>query len=287
MKKYIGAHVSAAGGVDKAVDNALEINAKAFAIFVKNQRRWNAPPLDQQTINLFKSKLQKSGIPENMVLPHAGYLINLGNPDPNKRERSVKSLIDEMYRCSQLGLKRLNIHPGSHLRQITEQKSLDLITDNIEQAFSEIQTVGIVLETTAGQGTNLGYNFEQIGYIINKIRDKKRISACLDTCHSFSAGYSFNDPEGYKSTLNEFEKNIGFNYLSAVHLNDSKFDYGEKKDRHENIGRGYLSIEFFKRFMNDPHFDNIPIILETKDSKMWKAEIEMLYNMIKVPTKSS
>jgi deoxyribonuclease IV len=281
MSKFLGAHVSAAGGVDKAIDNALAINAKAFALFVKNQRQWNAKPLENKVVELFKNKLIESKISSEMILPHAGYLINLGAPDPEKREKSLKSFIEEMQRCSTLGLFSINIHPGSHLREISEEQSLDNVVECLETALIEVPNISIILETTAGQGSNLGYKFEHIGHIINKISDKSRIGACLDTCHSFSAGYNFKNPSGYDLTISEFEKHIGFEYLKGVHLNDTKFDCGKKKDRHELLGKGFLGLEFFERFMNDPHFDNMPIILETPDETQWKTEIEMLYSMVK------
>ena len=281
MNKFIGAHVSTAGGVDKAFDNAKTINAKAISLFVKNQRQWNAKPLDNKTIEAFKSKLTNSQITTDYTLPHAGYLINLGAPDPEKRQKSLDSFINEMSRCNQLGLKHLNIHPGSHLREITEEESLNHVIECIDKAMSEIPNITVILETTAGQGSNLGYKFEHIGYIIKGVADKSKIGTCIDTCHSFSAGYNLKDPAGYDLAIKEFEKYIGFEYLKGIHLNDTKFDCGKRKDRHEQIGKGFLGIEFFERFMNDPHFNNMPIILETPDSTQWKAEIEMLYRMIK------
>ena len=281
MSKYIGAHVSASGGVDKAIDNALKINARAISFFVKNQKQWKAKPLDEVTIDLFKTKLEASPISVEMILPHAGYLINLGNPDIEKREKSTNSFIEELYRCKQLGLKCLNIHPGSHLREISEQNSLDLVVGCIEKALTEVSDISIILETTAGQGSNLGYKFEHLGYVINKISDKSRIGVCLDTCHTFSAGYNLKDSIGYDMTIKEFEKHIGFKYLKGIHLNDTKFDCGKRKDRHELIGKGFLGLEFFERFMNDSHFDDMPIILETPDENIWKEEIDMLYQMCK------
>ena len=280
MTKFLGAHVSAAGGPDKAVDNALAIGATAFALFVKNQRQWNAKPLTENQISLFKDKLAKSGIKTEMVLPHAGYLINLGAPQEEKREKSLNSFIDEMKRCSQLGLTCVNIHPGSHLREISEQESLDLVTVSLEKAMSEVHGIKIILETTAGQGSNLGYKFDHLGYIISKINDKKRIGTCIDTCHSFCAGYDFKSETGYNLAMQEFEKHIGIEFLCGVHLNDTKNDCNTRKDRHELIGKGFLEIDFFKRFMNDKRFDNVPIILETPDPTIWKQEIEMLYNFM-------
>jgi deoxyribonuclease IV len=281
MNKYIGAHVSAAGGVDKAIDNANSINAKAFSLFVKNQRQWNAKSLDEKIINTFKTKIRKNPITTKYILPHAGYLINIAAPNAEKRQKSVKSLIDELNRCNQLGLSFLNIHPGSHLREISEQESLDLAVESIEEAIAEVPNISVILETTAGQGSNLGYKFEHLGHIINKISNKSRIGVCIDTCHTFSAGYNLSEPTGYNLAIKEFEKHIGFEYLKGIHLNDTKFGCGKRKDRHEQIGKGFLGINFFERFMNDPHFDNMPIILETPDPTQWEKEFELLYNMIK------
>ena len=278
MTKFLGAHVSAAGGPDKAVDNALAIGATAFALFVKNQRQWNAKPLTENQILLFKGKLKNSGIKTEMVLPHAGYLINLGAPQREKREKSLNSFIDEMKRCVQLGLTCINIHPGSHLREISEYESLDLVIKSLEKAMTEVDDIKIILETTARQGSNLGYKFEHLGYIISKINDKTRIGTCIDTCHSFCAGYDFKSEAGYNSAMEDFEKNIGIDYLCGVHLNDTKNNCNTRKDRHELIGKGFLEIDFFKRFMKDKRFDNIPIILETPYPSIWKQEIEMLYS---------
>ena len=281
MSKFVGAHVSASGGVDKTIENAKLINAKAFALFVKNQRQWNAKPLDETTIENFKQGLIKENFSPDYILPHAGYLINLGNSDTEKRQRSLDSFIDELKRCQQLGLKCLNIHPGSHLREISEETCLDLISACIEQAIATVPTIEVILENTAGQGSNLGYKFEHLAYIINKIQDKSRIGVCLDTCHSLAAGYDIKTPSGYETTFKKFEDVVGLEYLKGIHLNDSKFDCGSKRDRHECIGKGYLGLPFFEHFMNDPRFNNMPIILETIDSTIWKEEIKLLYSMVK------
>lgn len=281
MNKFIGAHVSASGGVDKAIENAKEINAKSFALFLKNQRQWNAKPLDELTIKNFKQGIIKENYSPDYILPHAGYLINLGNPDPEKRKRSLESFIDELNRCHQLGLKYLNFHPGSHLREISEKACLDLISECMEQAMDAVPNVQLIIENTAGQGSNLGYKFEHLAYIINKIKDKSRVGVCIDTCHTFVSGYNIKDPKGYEDTFKQFEDLVGLKYLKGIHLNDSKAECGSKKDRHHSIGKGFLGLEFFERFMNDPRFNNIPIILETIDPTLWKQEITLLYNMIK------
>jgi deoxyribonuclease IV len=279
MNKYLGAHVSASGGVEKSIDNALKINAKAFALFVKNQRQWTAKPLTDESISKFKLGFAENGYSAKYILPHASYLVNLGNPFPEKREKSVNSFIDELNRCRELGLECLNIHPGSHLREISEETCIDLIVDSIEQAFDAVPGIRIVLENTAGQGSNMGYKFEHLGMIINKLKDKSRIGVCIDTCHTYVAGYDIKELSGFKDTMSRFEDIVGIKYLKGIHLNDSKMKCGSKKDRHESIGRGFLGLDFFKIFMNDARFNNMPIVLETIDDTIWKEEIELLYDM--------
>ena len=279
--KFLGTHVSTQGGVSKAFENAENIGARAFALFTKNQRRWDSKPLEEGEIKKFKELMEKSGISPEYILPHNSYLHNLGNGDNEKREKSLNAFIDEMERCKQLGLKYLNMHPGSHLNEILQEECIRLIANSINEAHKKVSDIVVVLETTAGQGSNIGSKFEEIAEIINLIEDKDRIGVCIDTCHTLAAGYELKDEEGYEKTMNDFEKIIGFKYLKGVHLNDSKFDTGSKKDRHDSIGKGVLGEEFFIRFMNDKRFDNIPIILETIDETIWKQEIEYLYNLIK------
>lgn len=279
--KYIGAHVSTQGGVSNAFKNATEIGAKAMAIFTKNQRRWVSKPLDEKEITKFKKAMAESGISPDYILPHNSYLQNLGNNDIEKRQKSLDSFIDEMDRCNKLGLKYLNIHPGSHLGEISVDECIKNIADSINIAHKKIPNVIVVLENTAGQGTNLGSDFSEIAKIIELVEDKNRIGVCIDTCHTLASGYELKDEIGYNKTFDEFEKIIGFKYLNGVHLNDSKFDTGSKKDRHDSINKGKLGEEFFIRFMNDPRFDDMPIILETIDETIWNDEIKYLYSLIK------
>lgn len=279
--KFIGAHVSTVGGVFNAPKNAEEIGARAFAMFVKNQRRWEAKPLTDEDIEKFKKALKEYGYSKEYILPHDSYLINLGAKDEEKREKSLNAFIEEIKRCGQLGLKYLNTHPGSHLNEISEDECIDNIAECINKAIEATENIVIVLENTSGQGSNMGYKFEHLGKIIEKVKNKERIGACIDTCHTITAGYELKDEAGYKKTMDEFEKYVGFKYLRGVHLNDSKFDTGSRKDRHDSIGKGILGMEFFERFMNDDRFDNIPIILETIDSSIWKEEINFLYSLIK------
>ncbi len=274
--KYIGAHVSTQGGVEYAPLNAMELDANAFAMFTRNQKRWISKPYEEKNIIGFKENLKKAGIKPEHVLPHSGYLINIGNPEEEKREKSLNALIDESKRVEQLGLLYLNFHPGSHLNKISEEESLNYIIEGIEKVFKETEYITLVLETTAGQGTNLGYKFEHLDYIIRGISDKTRIGVCIDTAHIYSAGYDIKTKEGYEKTMKEFEKIIGLKYLKGFHLNDSKVPYNSKKDRHESLGKGTLGLEVFKNIIKDKRTDNIPLILETVDRDLWKEEIKLL-----------
>lgn len=278
--KYVGAHVSAAGGVENAPLNASIIGAKGFALFTKNQRQWVAKDLTTENIEKFKKNMSDNGYMAKDVLPHGSYLLNLGNPDPDKRDKSLKSLIGEMERCRLLGLDRLNIHPGSHLKGYSEEECLSVIASEINKALNQTEGVSVILENTAGQGTNLGYRFEHIKAIIDLVEDKSRIGFCLDTCHLFVSGYDIRDRESYDKTMNELDSIIGFKYLKGVHLNDSKTELASKKDRHHSLGEGFIGLNSFKYIMNDPRFDNVPMVLETIDETIWDKEIAMLYSFI-------
>jgi len=277
--KYIGAHVSIAGGIQNAPLNALEIGAKAFACFTKNQRQWKAKPLTQNDIERFKKNLEASGISNQHILPHDSYLINLGNPEEAKREKALAAFIDEVKRCEQLGLRYLNFHPGSHLNQISETQCLDYIADAINQTLSQTDSLILVIENTAGQGSNIGYQFEHLAYLIQKTNNKKRIGVCIDTCHLFASGYDFRTQETYQKTWQLFEKIVGFQYLKGMHLNDAKSTLGSRVDRHHSIGKGNLGLEAFKFIMQDPRMDDIPLILETIAPDLWPKEIELLYTL--------
>ncbi|MEZ5082872.1 MAG: deoxyribonuclease IV [Bacteroidales bacterium] len=279
--KYIGAHVSASGGVENAPVNAHEIGAKAFALFTKNQKQWFSKALTEENIEGFKENCEKYGYTSNHIMPHDSYLINLGNPDPENLKKSRSSFLDEMRRCEQLGITLLNFHPGSHLKQISEEECLDKNAESINITLDKTNGVVAVIENTAGQGTNVGYKFEHLAHIIEKVEDKSRIGVCLDTCHTYTAGYDIKSEEGYKKTFEEFDRIVGFKYLKGIHLNDSKKELASRVDRHDSIGKGLLGEELFKRIMNDPRFDHIPIILETPDDSLWKEETEWLYGFVK------
>ncbi|MBD5419019.1 MAG: deoxyribonuclease IV [Bacteroides sp.] len=279
--KYIGAHVSVSGGVASAPINANEIGAKAFALFTGNPSRWTTKAISEEEANLFKQRCAEFGYNPEVILPHDNFLINLGSPDSKKLAMSRKSFLDEMRRCEQLGLKLLNFHPGSHLREISEEECLSTIAESINMTLDATSGVTAVIETTAGQGSNLGHDFNQVAYIIDKVEDKTRVGVCLDTCHTYSAGYDLRSPEGYEKTWKEFDEIIGLSYLRGMHLNDDKRECGSHIDRHESIGKGTLGEEFFIRLVNDPRFDNIPLILETPDESIWAQEIAWLYSQIK------
>ena len=272
--KYIGAHVSASGGVEFAPVNAHEIGANAFALFTKNQRRWVSKPLTEENIRRFKENCTKYNFQTDYILPHDSYLINLGHPEEEGLEKSRAAFLDEMQRCEQLGLKLLNFHPGSHLNKISVEDCLALIAESINLTLEKTKGVTAVIENTAGQGSNLGSEFWQLRYIIDRVNDKSRVGICLDTCHTYTAGYDIvND---YDKVFDEFEKEVGFEYLRGMHLNDSKKELGSHVDRHDNIGQGLTGSAFFERLMKDSRFDNMPLILETPDESKWAEEIAWL-----------
>ena len=274
--KYIGAHVSAAGGVENAVKNATAIGANGFALFTKNQRQWFAKPLNEKNIQKFKEYMQIHGFCADGVLPHDSYLINLGHPEKEKRQKSLDAFIDEAKRVEALGLKYLNFHPGSHLKKISEEECLDLISESVNFAIKETDSCIFVLETTAGQGSNLGYKFEHLAYIIDKIEDKTRIGVCIDTAHIFAAGYDIRTKEAYEKTMQKFDEIIGFKYLKGMHINDSKAKFESRVDRHHSLGKGEIGLDAFKFIMQDKRIDNIPLILETIEPEIWEEEIKLL-----------
>ncbi len=275
--KFVGAHVSISGGVENAPLNAAAIGAKAFAMFTKNQRQWKSPPLSKSSIEQFKKNCSEHGFSADHILPHDGYLINLGNPDAEKRAGSRTAFLDEMTRCMQLGLKYLNFHPGSHLREIPPEECLKLIAGEVRSVLAETEGVCAVIENTAGQGSNVGAPFEELARLIELIGDSDRVGVCLDTCHAFAAGYDLKD--SYDQVMDRFGSLIGFEHLKGMHLNDSKSVLNGHLDRHHSIGKGELGIETFRRIMNDPRLDNIPMVLETIDETIWKEEIELLYSL--------
>jgi len=293
MNKFVGAHVSASGGVQNAPLNAIAIGARAFALFTKNQKRWEAKDFETKTLDAWFKNLEESKILPKHILPHDSYLINLGNPDDEKLEKSRNAFIDELQRCEILGLDRLNFHPGSHLQKFgkkdpeynekihyAELECLDLIAESINFALDKTKNVKAVIENTAGQGTNLGYKFEHLEYIIDRVEDKSRIGVCIDTCHMFTAGYDIRTREAYDKTWNEFDKIVGREFLMGMHINDSKPALGSRVDRHHSLGEGEIGWNAFEYIMNDSRMDDIPLVLETIDETIWDKEIKELYNLV-------
>ena len=279
--KYIGPHVSAAGGVENAPLNAVSYGATAFGLFTRNQRQWNPKPLEKTSITAFIENCENHGFGPGQVLPHDSYLINLGHPEKEPLEKSRNAFLDEMQRCEQLRIDRLNFHPGSHLNIVSEEESLKIVAESINIVLDKTKGVTAVIENTAGQGTNLGYTFEHLKFIIDHVEDKERVGVCIDTCHAFTAGYEIKSDEGFEKVFNDFDAIVGFSYLKGMHLNDSKKELGSRVDRHDSLGEGTLGLDPFRRIMSDRRFDNIPLIMETPDDSKWKEEIELLRSMQK------
>ena len=279
--KYFGAHVSASGGVENAPLNAHAIGAGAFALFTKNQRQWQAAPLTPASIAAFKANCEKLGYLPRHILPHDSYLINLGHPDSGALEKSREAFNDEMLRCQQLGLDRLNFHPGSHLGAISVEASLDRVATSINRALEKTHGVTAVIENTAGQGANVGNRLEHLAYIIDRVEDKSRVGVCLDTCHLFAAGYDLRTRAAYDDTFALFDRTVGFRYMRGMHLNDALKGVGSRVDRHASLGEGLLGIEVFRFIAADPRFDDLPLVLETPDESRWADEIAKLYMFMK------
>ena len=279
--KLIGAHVSASNGVSQAPINAHAIGADAFALFTRNPSRWTSKPISEKEAIAFKENCAKYGYTPDKILPHDSYLINLGAPEAEKLEKSREAFLDEMQRCEQLGLTMLNFHPGSHLNMMPVDDCLDLIAASINLTLEKTSGVKAVIENTAGQGSNLGFSFEHLAHIIDKVEDKSRVGVCIDSCHAFAAGYDLSTIDSYADTWRRFDEIVGFKYLSGMHLNDTKKGLASKVDRHETLGNGVLGADFFSFLMNDPRMDNIPLILETPDESIWAQEITWLKSLIK------
>lgn len=278
--KFVGAHVAVDKGVASAPVNAHAIGAKAFALFTRSPQRWKSKPLSMADVEEFKANCEKFGYSPDVILPHDSFLINLGSPDPEKLAMSRQAFNDEMERAQLLGLKMVNFHPGSHLGKISEDESLDLIGDSINLALAHTDDVIAVIENTAGQGTNLGFRFEHLAHIIDRVDNKERVGVCIDTCHTLAAGYDLASAEGYEQVWREFDEIVGLKYLRGMHINDSKRELGSRVDRHASLRTGTMGEEFFRRMMNDPRLDGIPMILETPDESLWPEEIAWLYSLI-------
>ncbi len=277
--KYIGAHVSVSGGLENGPKNGAAIGATAIAIFTKNQRQWSAPPLTEADIKKFQDACAEASLSPAQILPHDSYLINLGHPEQEGLLKSREAFILEMQRCEQLGLDRLNFHPGSHLKKISIEESLDRVAESINIALDQSHGVTAVIENTAGQGSNLGFSFYHLARIIEGVEDKSRVGVCLDTCHTFAAGYDLRTQQAFAETFAEFDQVVGFNYLRGMHLNDALKPLGSRVDRHAPLGDGHIGITCFEYIMGDKRFDNIPLVLETPEPERWSDEIAMLRSM--------
>jgi deoxyribonuclease-4 len=277
--KRVGAHVSIAGGIENAPLRAAGIGAKAFALFTKNQRQWKVPELAGQSIEAFRRNCSDCGFEPLHILPHDSYLINLGSPDPDKRERSRTAFFDEMRRVERLGLGMLNFHPGSHLNLIEPETCLRLIAESVNMALDRISGVTAVIENTAGQGSNLGRSFEELAMLVGLVEDESRVGVCLDTCHLFAGGYDLRTEEALGRTLAEFDRVVGLRFLRAMHLNDAIQPLGSRLDRHASIGSGMIGLDGFAHIMRHPALDEMPLILETPGADNWKAEIRLLYSL--------
>ncbi len=274
--KYFGAHVSTSGGVENAPHNAAAIGASAFALFTKNQRQWRAAPLAEKTIAAFRDSCAEGGFVARHILPHDSYLINLGHPETEGLEKSRAAFTDEMSRCEQLGLDRLNFHPGSHLGKISVGESLCRIAESINIALESTRGVTAVIENTAGQGSYLGFDFEHLARIIEMVGDKSRVGVCIDTCHAFAAGYDLSSEAACERTFEEFDRVVGFGYLRGMHLNDAMKPLGSRVDRHAPLGEGCIGLDCFRYIARDSRFDDMPLILETPVEERWPEEIAML-----------
>ena len=279
---YLGAHMSISGGIHKAIDRIKKVNGTALQIFSKNQRQWKARPLDGNTIEIFKHKWREWGSYEIAI--HTSYLINLAAKNKEIRKKSIYGLIDELNRASQLGIKYVVVHPGSHGGDGTDP-GLKRVVNSIESAIEESgpDNVLILLETTSGQGNSLGSRFEEFAYIIKKCKYSDRLGVCIDTAHIFQAGYDIRDEMSYKRTIELIDKIIGLDKIRFFHLNDSKTELGSKVDRHEHIGQGKIGLSGFRNLLNDPLFKNHSMVLETpkgKDLKEDKRNLKVLNSLI-------
>ena len=274
--RYIGAHVSISGGVDQAPMRGSGIGASALGIFSKNQRQWKSPPLQEESIAAFKQNLKEAKISPDKIIVHDSYLINIANPEPEKRKKSIDALVDEAIRTDLLGLTYLNFHPGSGLKQLTEQETLDLIAEGVNEVIGRSQNVILLLESTAGQGSHVGYTFEQLAKVIENIDNQARVGVCLDTCHMFAAGYDIRTEETYNKTMHEFGSIVGFPFLKGLHVNDAKSEFESRVDRHDSIGKGNIGKAAFSFLMKDERLRNLPMVLETPLVDLWADEIRML-----------
>lgn len=286
----LGAHTSISQGISRTIARTFDdYGGNCLALFTGNQRTWSSnATIAQSEVEQFKRECTKYGIdPLRHIVPHGSYLINLGSPEAEKLQKSRQLLSVEISRCEQLGIGLYNFHPGSHLHMLTEDECCERVAQSINLQISNGSRgrVILLLENTAGQGTNIGYKFEHLKTIIDHVSDKSRVGVCLDTCHMFAAGYDLRTDEACERTFADFERTVGFRYLKAMHLNDSKGALGSKKDRHENIGKGMIGLNAFRYIVNDERFRGVPLILETPTSASdgmdtYRQEIALLRSLV-------
>ncbi|KAL0939135.1 DNA-(apurinic or apyrimidinic site) lyase [Colletotrichum truncatum] len=295
---YIGAHVSGAGGVQNSIQNAVNIGANAFALFLKSQRKWESPPLaaDAKTQFLSLTK-QHSYDAAAHVLPHGSYLVNLAQADAAKAKQAYTSFLDDLQRCEQLGVKLYNFHPGNTGGEAREE-ACGRIAAQLNAAHKATKTVVTVLENMAGAGNVIGTKFEDLKQIIDNVEDKERVGVCIDTCHAFAAGYDLRTPEKFEEVMKEFDEVVGNKYLKAFHLNDSKAPFASHRDLHANIGTGFLGLRAFHTLVNTELFQDMPMVLETpidrkdengksvEDKQVWADEIKLLERLIGMDAES-
>ncbi len=271
----LGAHMSISGGVDTAFDRGEQVGCDAMQIFTKNNNQWRAAPLKEKTVERYHRRQAETGI--TPVVAHAAYLLNLATPDDELWHKSIDALVVEMERCDVLAIPYLVIHPGSHVGS-GEAAGIARVVEALNVAHDRLPDarVKITLETTAGQGTNLGYRFEQLAAMIAGTEASDRLAVCYDTCHTLAAGYDFRTPEGYAEVFRQFDEIIGLDRLTVFHFNDSKQDLGSRRDRHAHIGEGFVGLEGFRHILNDPRFREIPMLLETPKSKDMHEDVENL-----------
>lgn len=280
MSQQFGAHVSIAGGIYKAPQRGEKLECDAIQIFTKNQMRWDAKPLKNDDIQKFKEEFIQRR--PNHVMTHDSYLINLGSPEEDKLAKSRSAFLDEIQRCDQLGIPYLIFHPGSHTGA-GEKYALDMISNSLNWSHRETKGSEVItlLEIAAGQGSNVGYNFEQLMEMIENVKEQSRVGICMDTAHMFAAGYDIRTKAAYEATWKEFEKVIGLKWLKAFHINDSKTEFGSKVDRHENLGQGMIGLDAFEILFNDERFDGIPMVLETPGGDKWyKKNLDLMRGMV-------
>lgn len=280
-KLLIGAHCSAAGGAYNALLEGHEIGATTIQLFTSNQKTWTGKAISDKDVEKWEETLDSTGIKK--VMSHDSYLINLGSPKPDLLQKSRKAFKEELHRCHKLNIAFLNFHPGAATGS-TEEECLDTIVESVKELEKECEKgpTRLLLEATAGQGTCVGYSFEHLGYLVDRLQDHVPIGVCIDTCHIFAAGYDISSKAGWDATVEEFHKQVGIKHLYAMHINDSKNPCGSRKDRHEHLGKGEIGMDCFKAMMQHPKLRDIPKYLETPmGPSMWINEIKLLREFAK------